>query len=182
MGKTYLPLIDGEYVETANYLDSVNPSRDTELVGKVGQISVEQAEQAMNVAKAAFKSWKKTPATDRANILRQAADLMEERRHELNAWICLEVGKIIPQADGEVSEAIDFCRYYADEIERLDKGVNYDIAGENNRYFYQPKGIAVVISPWNFPFAIATGMTVAALVTGNCTLLKPAATFFGNCC
>ena len=176
LGKTYLPLINGEYVETANYIDSLNPSRSTELVGKVGQISVEQAEQAMNAAKEAFSSWKNTSATKRASILRKAADLMEQRRHELNAWICLEVGKVIPQADGEVSEAIDFCRYYASEMERLAEGKNYDIAGENNRYFYQPKGIAVVISPWNFPFAIATGMTVAALVTGNCTLLKPAET------
>lgn len=176
LGKTYLPLISGEYVETANYLDSLNPSRSEELVGKVGQISVEQAEQAMNAAKSAFDSWKNTSATTRANILRKAADLIEQQRHELNAWICLEVGKIIPQADGEVSEAIDFCRFYADEMERLATGKNYDLAGENNRYFYQPKGIAVVISPWNFPFAIATGMTVAALVTGNCTLLKPAAT------
>jgi RHH-type proline utilization regulon transcriptional repressor/proline dehydrogenase/delta 1-pyrroline-5-carboxylate dehydrogenase len=88
----------------------------------------------------------------------------------------LEVGKIIPQADAEVSEAIDFCRYYADEMERLDQGVNLDIPGETNRYFYQPRGIALVISPWNFPMAIAVGMTVAALVTGNCTLLKPAET------
>jgi RHH-type proline utilization regulon transcriptional repressor/proline dehydrogenase/delta 1-pyrroline-5-carboxylate dehydrogenase len=176
LGKTYLPLINGEYLETPNYLDSVNPARNTELIGKVGQISVEQTEQAMKAAKEAFNSWKATSATTRANILRQAANLMEQRRHELNAWICLEVGKIIPQADGEVSEAIDFCRYYASEMERLAAGVNYDLAGENNRYFYQPKGIAVVISPWNFPFAIATGMTVAALVTGNCTLLKPAAT------
>ena len=176
LGKTYLPLIDGEYVETANYLDSLNPSRDSELVGKVGQISIEQAQRAMNAAKEAFATWKNTAAGERASILRKAGDLMEQRRHELNAWICLEVGKIIPQADGEVSEAIDFCRYYATEMERLAEGKNYDIAGENNRYFYQPKGIAVVISPWNFPFAIATGMTVAALVTGNCTLLKPAAT------
>jgi len=179
LGKTYLPLIDGEYLETANYLDSINPSRETELVGKVGQISVEQAEKAMNTAKTAFKSWKATPIRERAKILDRAADLMEQRRHELNAWICLEVGKIIPQADGEVSEAIDFCRYYAEEMRGLGSGnsaYNYDIAGENNRYFYQPKGIAVVISPWNFPFAIATGMTVAALVAGNCTLLKPAAT------
>jgi RHH-type proline utilization regulon transcriptional repressor/proline dehydrogenase/delta 1-pyrroline-5-carboxylate dehydrogenase len=75
-----------------------------------------------------------------------------------------------------VSEAIDFCRYYADEMERLDQGYNYDVAGENDRYFYQPRGIALIISPWNFPFAIATGMTVAALVAGNCALLKPAAT------
>jgi RHH-type transcriptional regulator, proline utilization regulon repressor / proline dehydrogenase / delta 1-pyrroline-5-carboxylate dehydrogenase len=176
LGKTYKPLINGEYVEADRYLHSLNPARTSELVGRVGQISVTQAEEAMEAAKAAFKSWKKTSAIERANILRRAADLMEQRRHELNAWICLEVGKIIPQADGEVSEAIDFCRYYAAEMERLESGKNYDIAGENNHYFYQPKGIAVVISPWNFPFAIATGMTVAALVTGNCTLLKPAAT------
>ncbi|MEL7520842.1 MAG: L-glutamate gamma-semialdehyde dehydrogenase, partial [Cyanobacteria bacterium J06553_1] len=176
LGKTYQPLINGEYVTAEHYLDSVNPCRTDELVGKVGQISIAQAEQAMEAAKAAFPAWEKTPASERANILRRAADLMESRRHELNAWICLEVGKIIPQADGEVSEAIDFCRYYAAEMERLELGENYDIAGENNRYFYQPKGIAVVISPWNFPMAIATGMTVAALVTGNCTLLKPAAT------
>jgi RHH-type proline utilization regulon transcriptional repressor/proline dehydrogenase/delta 1-pyrroline-5-carboxylate dehydrogenase len=176
LGKTYLPLINGEYVETSNYIDSVNPSRETEIVGKIGLISVEQAKLAMQAAKSAFISWKNTPASARAAILYKAAEVMEERRHELNAWICLEVGKILPQADAEVSEAIDFCRYYADEMLRLDKGFNYDVAGETNRYFYQPRGIAIVISPWNFPFAIATGMTVAALVTGNCTLLKPAET------
>ncbi|HHP7229234.1 MAG TPA: L-glutamate gamma-semialdehyde dehydrogenase, partial [Xenococcaceae cyanobacterium] len=176
LSKTYLPLINGTYQETNDYLDSVNPADPGQIVGKVGQISVEQAEIAMELAKAAFSKWKNTPATKRAEILRKAADLMEERRHELNAWICLEVGKIIPQADAEVSEAIDFCRYYAAEMERLAAGYNYDVAGETDRYFYQPKGIAVVISPWNFPMAIATGMTVAALVTGNCTLLKPAAT------
>ena len=176
LGKTYLPLINGEYRETSVYIESVNPSNSSQIVGKVGQIDLETAKIAVESAKSAFKQWKNTTATERANIIRKAADLMEERRHELNAWICLEVGKILPQADGEVSEAIDFCRYYADEMERLAAGYNYDVSGETDRYFYQPKGIAVVISPWNFPFAIATGMTVAALVTGNCTLLKPAAT------
>ncbi|MCW5317450.1 L-glutamate gamma-semialdehyde dehydrogenase [Nostoc sp. KVJ3] len=176
LGKTYLPLINGEYVNTAEFVDSLNPSNFSEIVGKVGLISVEQAEQAMQAAKAAFPGWRKTPAKQRADILRQAGDLMEERRAELSAWIVLEVGKPVKEADGEVSEAIDFCRYYADEIERLDKGVNYDVAGENNRYIYQPRGIVVVISPWNFPLAIACGMTVAALVSGNCTLLKPAET------
>jgi RHH-type transcriptional regulator, proline utilization regulon repressor / proline dehydrogenase / delta 1-pyrroline-5-carboxylate dehydrogenase len=101
---------------------------------------------------------------------------MELRRAELSAWIVLEVGKPVREADGEVSEAIDFCRYYADEMERLDQGFSYDVAGETNRYIYQPRGIAVVISPWNFPLGIAVGMTVAALVAGNCTLLKPAET------
>jgi RHH-type proline utilization regulon transcriptional repressor/proline dehydrogenase/delta 1-pyrroline-5-carboxylate dehydrogenase len=176
LGNTYNPLIAGEYMPTETYIDSVNPSKEVEVIGKVGLISIEQAEKAMQVAKKAFPAWKATPAKERADILRKAADIMERRRYELNAWICLEVGKIIPQADPEVSEAIDFCRYYAAEMERLDAGYNLDVAGETNRYLYQPRGIAVVISPWNFPFAIATGMTVAALVAGNCTLLKPAET------
>ncbi|NMG08518.1 L-glutamate gamma-semialdehyde dehydrogenase [Brasilonema sp. UFV-L1] len=176
LGKTYLPLINGEYVQTQQVVDSVNPSNFSEVVGKVGLLSVEQAQQAMQAAKAAFPAWRKTPVRERAGILRKAADLMEQRRAELSVWIVLEVGKPVREADAEVSEAIDFCRYYASEMERLEQGYNYDVAGETNRYVYQPRGIAVVISPWNFPLAIATGMTVAALVTGNCTLLKPAET------
>ena len=174
LGKTYLPLVNGEYVSTEVTVDSVNPSNPTEVIGKIGLLSIEQANQALQAAKAAFPSWRRTPVRQRAGVLRKAADLMEQRRAELSAWVVLEVGKALKEADSEVSEAIDFCRYYADEMERLDQGHNYDVAGENNRYIYQPRGIAVVISPWNFPIAIATGMAVAALVAGNCTLLKPA--------
>jgi RHH-type proline utilization regulon transcriptional repressor/proline dehydrogenase/delta 1-pyrroline-5-carboxylate dehydrogenase len=174
LGKTYLPLINGEYQSTEQTVDSINPCNPNEVIGKIGLISVEQAEQALQAAKAAFPAWRKTPVRQRAGVLRKAADLMEKRRAELSAWVSLEVGKALREADAEVSEAIDFCRYYADEMERLDQGHNYDVAGENNRYIYQPRGIALVISPWNFPLAISTGMAVAALVAGNCTLLKPA--------
>ncbi|MBF2064181.1 MAG: L-glutamate gamma-semialdehyde dehydrogenase [Calothrix sp. C42_A2020_038] len=176
LGKTYLPLINGEYVQTEDFVNSVNPSNKSEVVGKIGLASVEQAEAAMKAASNAFKMWRKTPVSERAKVLRKAADLMENRRPELSAWIVLEVGKPVREADAEVSEAIDFCRYYDLEMERLDKGVNYDIAGETNRYIYQPRGVAVVISPWNFPLAIAAGMTVAALIAGNSTILKPAET------
>ncbi|RMF26392.1 MAG: L-glutamate gamma-semialdehyde dehydrogenase [Cyanobacteria bacterium J083] len=174
LGKTYLPLINGEYVETERYIKSVNPARYQEVIGKVGLIDLEQAKIALRGAKKAFLNWKNTSVSERIKIIRQAADIIESRRHELNAWICLEVGKILPEADAEVSEAIDFCRYYGEEMARLDQGYDYDRAGETNHYFYQPKGIAVIISPWNFPLAIALGMTVAALVAGNCALLKPA--------
>ncbi|MBD0269492.1 MAG: L-glutamate gamma-semialdehyde dehydrogenase [Cyanobacteria bacterium Co-bin8] len=174
LGQRYAPLIDGERVNTEAHFESVNPSNPEELVGKVGLASQEQADRAIAAAKAAFPAWQATPAKERAAILRRAADLMEARRHELNAWIVLEVGKPLREADPEVSEAIDFFRYYADEMERLDRGVAYDYPGETNRYRYFPRGTVVVISPWNFPLAIATGMTVAALVTGNCALLKPA--------
>ena len=176
LGQSYWPLVNGESVQTEKTLQSVNPSDPSEIVGTVGQVTIEQAEAAIASAKTAFKTWKKTPATERAHILRRAADLLEQRRHELNAWMVFEGGKPLHQADAEVSEAADFCRYYAAEMERLDAEINYDVAGECDRYFYQPKGIVLVVSPWNFPLAIPTGMTVAALVTGNCALLKPAAT------
>lgn len=174
LGQTYLPLINGEWVQTVNYSTSENPCRPSEIIGQVGQITIEQAEQAVTAAKAAFWGWKNTPATQRAAIIRKAGAIMTQRRAELTAWVVLEVGKPMREADAEVSEAIDFCTYYASEMERLDSGFNFDVAGESDRYHYQPKGLALVISPWNFPIAIPTGMMVAALVAGNCTLLKPA--------
>ncbi len=175
LGRTYWPLVNGEFVQAETTISSVNPCNPTEVVGTIGQLSIEQAEEAISAAKAAFDGWKRTPAEERAAIIRKAADLLETRRHELNAWMVFEGGKPLHQADAEVSEAADFCRYYAAEMERLDKEVVYDVAGETDRYFYRPKGIVLVISPWNFPLAIPMGLTVAALVTGNCALLKPAA-------
>ncbi|PZO59571.1 MAG: L-glutamate gamma-semialdehyde dehydrogenase [Phormidesmis priestleyi] len=175
LGKTYWPLINGESVETAAKIASVNPCNPAETVGTIGQIEISQADEAVAAAKAAFATWKKTPAKERAAIIRRAGKLLEQRRHELNAWMVFEGGKPLQQADAEVSEAADFCEYYAAEMERLDADIIYDVAGETDRYRYRPKGLVLVISPWNFPLAIPTGMTVAALVTGNCVMLKPAA-------
>ena len=174
LGQSYQPWINGEFVSTQATAQSLNPSNPEEVVGTVGLISIEQADEAVATAKAAFSAWRQTPVAERAGILRKAAELMEQRRHELNAWMVLEVGKPLRECDGEVSEAIDFCRYYASEMERLQEETVYDIPGETNRYHYQPRGISLIISPWNFPLAIPTGMTVASLVAGNCTLLKPA--------
>lgn len=174
LGKTYFPLINGEYINTRETVTSVNPSNPSEIIGEIGLLSQEQADQAIAAAKAAFAGWKQTPASQRAAIIRQAGKIITRRRAELSAWMMLEVGKPLRECDGEVSEAIDFCQYYADEMERLEPGHHYDVAGETNRYHYQPRGISLIISPWNFPLAIPTGMTVASLVAGNCTLLKPA--------
>ncbi|OUC15879.1 MAG: 1-pyrroline-5-carboxylate dehydrogenase [Alkalinema sp. CACIAM 70d] len=175
LGQTYGPLINGRSMTTETTLPSVNPSQPSQIVGTVGQINLDQAEEAITAAKTAFATWKRTPVKERVAIIRKVADLLEVRRHELNAWMVYEAGKPLRQADGEVSEAVDFCRYYSAEMERLAQELSYDVAGETDRYFYQPKGLVLVISPWNFPLAIPTGMTIAALVTGNCALLKPAA-------
>jgi RHH-type transcriptional regulator, proline utilization regulon repressor / proline dehydrogenase / delta 1-pyrroline-5-carboxylate dehydrogenase len=176
LGKSYWPLINGESIITETKITSLNPSKTDEVVGYVGQIDLVQADAAIAAAKAAFVRWRVMPVWERTVIIRRIADRLEQDRHELNAWMVLEGGKPLSQADSEVSEAADFCRYYAAEMERLDQGVVYDVAGETDRYRYHAKGIVLVISPWNFPLAIPVGMTIAALVTGNCVLLKPAAT------
>ncbi len=174
LGKTYFPVINGKTLTTESFADSLNPSNSTEIVGKIGLATLEQAEQAIAAAKQAFKSWKLQTATDRANILRRAAEIMETRRAELSAWVVLEVGKPVREADAEVSEAIDFCRYYAKEIERIAQPQIRNLPGEDNTYIYQPRGVVLVISPWNFPLAIALGMSAGALAAGNTVILKPA--------
>lgn len=174
LGQTYWPLINGDRMPTTETTESLNPSNPAEVIGVVGSMTIEQAERAVQAAKAAFPGWKQTPAQERAAILQRAAAIMEQRRQELATWMVLEVGKPLRECDGEVSEAIDFLRYYAEEAVRLAAGYDRDLPGETNRYHYQPRGIALVISPWNFPLAIPTGMTIAALAAGNCALLKPA--------
>jgi RHH-type proline utilization regulon transcriptional repressor/proline dehydrogenase/delta 1-pyrroline-5-carboxylate dehydrogenase len=103
------------------------------------------------------------------------ADLMRHKRAFLSALIIREVGKPWRDADADVAEAIDFCQYYALEMLRLGTPrLTEKVMGEENLYFYQPRGVTVVISPWNFPLAITCGMAVAALVAGNTVVLKPA--------
>jgi 1-pyrroline-5-carboxylate dehydrogenase len=99
---------------------------------------------------------------------------MKRRRFELLAWEAYEGGKPWAEADAQVAEAIDFLEYYAREMLRLKDGVEiYAIPGEESRYSYQPMGVGVVIAPWNFPTAILTGMSSAAIVTGNTVVMKP---------
>jgi len=111
----------------------------------------------------------------RANVLLTAADAMRERRDAISAELIAESGKTWREADADVCEAIDFCDYYARcaadlfTTRRLGRFI-----GELDQTTYEPRGVALVISPWNFPLAIAMGMTAAALVTGNPTILKPA--------
>jgi RHH-type proline utilization regulon transcriptional repressor/proline dehydrogenase/delta 1-pyrroline-5-carboxylate dehydrogenase len=173
-GRSYPPVIDNQPVPCERWLDSVNPSHVKELVGRGGMATVAQANAAVASALKAFDGWRDTPVEERAAFLRRVAEGFRKRRWELSARIVYEVGKPWREADADVAEAIDFCEYYAAEMLTLDRPQHRDVPGEGNAYFYEPRGVAVVIAPWNFPLAILTGMTAAALVTGNTVVMKPA--------
>jgi RHH-type proline utilization regulon transcriptional repressor/proline dehydrogenase/delta 1-pyrroline-5-carboxylate dehydrogenase len=174
LGRTYPPVIGGEAVATEGLIDSLNPSHVRQVVGRCGRASVAQAERAIAVAKGAFPAWRDTEPAKRAEYLFHAADVMRRRRYELAAWEVYECGKPWREADADVAEAIDYCDYYGREMLRLAEPRHMDVPGEENVYFYDPRGITVVIAPWNFPLAILCGMTTAALVTGNPVIMKPA--------
>ena len=173
-GWQYPLIVNGQEIATPSWLDSNNPSNWQQIVGKCASARRADAEAAVAEAREAFPAWRDTPAVERADFLRRTAAIMRRRRFELSAWEVFECGKPWREADADVAEAIDFCEYYAAEMIRLSHPIKHDVPGEDNAYFYEPRGVAVIIAPWNFPLAILCGMTSAALVTGNPAIMKPA--------
>jgi 1-pyrroline-5-carboxylate dehydrogenase len=151
-GREYPMYVGGEKVFTTAKMMSTNPSHPSQVIGVFQAANAEHANQAVLAANKAFESWKRVPAEKRAECLFRAARLIRERKFEISALICHEVGKSWAEADGDTAETIDFLEYYM---------------------VYIPLGAGAAIPPWNFPAAIATGMTAAALVTGNTVILKP---------
>ena len=174
-GRDYPLWTGGKEVKTKKWIESVNPSSPNENVGRVPVAGRKEAEQAVAVAAEFFPEWQRGAANKRAAILFRAASIMRQRRLELAAWEVFEVGKGWREADADVAEAIDYLEYYGREVLRLSAPrVTQRLPGESNVYLYEPRGVAAVIAPWNFPLAILAGMTAAALVTGNCVVMKPA--------
>ncbi|MGA2764216.1 MAG: proline dehydrogenase family protein [Spirochaetia bacterium] len=132
-------------------------------------------EKAVDTAQKAWPGWRDKPVEDRAAVLLKLADLLERDRFDCAALQCLEVGKPIREADADVAEAIDMCRYYA-RMARTELGARRrsEVTGEDNLQWYEGRGVAAVIAPWNFPLAILCGMATAALVSGNAVIMKPA--------
>jgi RHH-type transcriptional regulator, proline utilization regulon repressor / proline dehydrogenase / delta 1-pyrroline-5-carboxylate dehydrogenase len=174
LGEEYPLVIHGKLVETRNKITSRNPSHKKQVVGTLAAATRDNAIQAVDSAKRAFKSWSRTDPDVRAEYLEVVASEMRGRRYELAAWQVYECGKPWAEADADVAEAIDFCMYYADQMRQLSRPLACDVAGEENGYFYRPRGVTVIIAPWNFPLAILTGMTAAAIVAGNTAIMKPA--------
>jgi 1-pyrroline-5-carboxylate dehydrogenase len=173
-GREYQLRIDGQWIATGDKLVSVNPSNPQETVGVHHRATKELANQAVDNAYAFFSEWSRTPARERIRMLLDAARILRRRKLEFDAWLVYEAGKTWPEAEADVSEAIDFCEYYAREAQRLAGPQDVvQLPGEKDEMVYIPLGVGVVIPPWNFPLAILVGMTVAALVTGNTVVLKP---------
>ncbi|MFW6178215.1 MAG: L-glutamate gamma-semialdehyde dehydrogenase, partial [Desulfohalobiaceae bacterium] len=174
MGGVYPLYINGEQVFTQEKLPSVNPAQPKEIIGQVCQAGTREADLAIQAAKQAFPAWRDLSAAERANYLFRASDIARRNIYKLSAWQILETGKQWAQAHADVGEAIDFMEYYARDMIRLGSPRRMgNLPGELNQYFYEPKGLAAVFAPWNFPLAISCGMTSAAMVTGNCVIYKP---------
>ncbi|WP_050179859.1 L-glutamate gamma-semialdehyde dehydrogenase [Domibacillus robiginosus] len=177
LGRHYPLIIGGEQVTTENKIVSYNPADKGEVIGSVSKADQALAEKAMQAASEAFQTWKKTAPEIRADVLFKAAAIVRRRRHEFSALLTKEAGKPWREADIDTAEAIDFMEYYGRQMLELKNGAPVlSRPGEYNRYSYIPLGVGIVISPWNFPFAIMAGTTVASIVTGNTVLLKPAST------
>jgi RHH-type proline utilization regulon transcriptional repressor/proline dehydrogenase/delta 1-pyrroline-5-carboxylate dehydrogenase len=174
LGEDYGLVIGGKTILNRPMLASYNPSHKSQVVGRVALATVDDAVAAIDTARRAFPEWSKVDVNYRAEYLELMAREMRQRRFELAAWQVYEVGKPWAEADADVAEAIDFCQYYAGQMRQLADPQPWDLPGEENRYFYRPRGVAVVIAPWNFPLAILTGMTAAAMVAGNTVVMKPA--------
>jgi RHH-type proline utilization regulon transcriptional repressor/proline dehydrogenase/delta 1-pyrroline-5-carboxylate dehydrogenase len=175
LGKKYPITIDGNRIWTETTIPSVNPTTPDEVVGHVAMAGIPEAERAVKAAREAFNFWSFTPTEKRAQLLERAAAIMDARRYELCALEVFEVGKAWAEADGDIREAIDFLLFYAHQMRRLGRPrLTQNVLGEESYQHYWPRGVTLVIAPWNFPIAILSGMVSAALVSGNTVIMKPA--------
>jgi len=174
-GREYPMWIAGKKVVTAGKRQSTNPSRPSQVIGIFQDASREQAAEAVEAANKYFETWRKVPAEQRAEYLFKTAKIVRERKFELSALVCYEVGKSWAEADGDIAETIDFCEFYGREMLRLAEPQKLTpMRGERNYLKYIPLGVGAIIPPWNFPGAIMAGLVVSSLVTGNTVVLKPA--------
>jgi RHH-type proline utilization regulon transcriptional repressor/proline dehydrogenase/delta 1-pyrroline-5-carboxylate dehydrogenase len=175
LGQKYPIVIDGQKIWTGSLINSINPSSPKQVVGAVAEAGIPEAEAAIAAARKAFDHWCRVSVEHRAELLERVASIMDRRRFELSALEVFEVGKPWAEADGDIREAIDFLLFYAQQMRlRGLPRLTQHVPGEESYQHYWPRGVTLVIAPWNFPMAILTGMVSAALVTGNTVIMKPA--------
>jgi RHH-type proline utilization regulon transcriptional repressor/proline dehydrogenase/delta 1-pyrroline-5-carboxylate dehydrogenase len=174
LGKRYPLIINNKSVSTTDWLPSLNPANQKEIIGYAAQGSIVEADSALAAARTAQPKWARISAAERAAILEKVATLMQRDKADLCALEILEAGKSWPEADADVAEAIDFCNFYASVMRDMGNPKRTQaVAGETNVQQWWARGVGVIIAPWNFPLAILTGMASAAIVAGNAVIIKP---------
>ncbi|MGC8497039.1 MAG: aldehyde dehydrogenase family protein [Thermoplasmata archaeon] len=177
LGKDYPIIINGKEIFCHDKFEDRSPGNISLVLGTFQKASKKDVLEAINAAKKAFDTWKFRDYKDRAGIFLKAADIMSSKKYEFAALMSLENGKNRLEAIADVDEAIDFMRYYSEELLK-NKGYIVKTPGafsnEDTKSILKPYGVWGVIAPFNFPMAITTGMTTGALITGNTAILKPA--------
>lgn len=173
LGAFYPLLLSGETENKAQVICSINPANPNQIIGEVACVDKKLAEQAVWAAKQAQTDWANHSMEYRADVLFRSAERLRQQRDRFAALEIMEAGKTWQEADANITEAIDFLQFYGQQAIRLNRTGASNHAGETNDHLYRPKGIGLVIPPWNFPLAILTGMVSATLVTGNTAILKP---------
>ena len=176
LGEVHPIVINGKPVKAGKTFTDFNPANRKDLVGKFQTGSREHVRKAISAAKHAAPFWQELGWPARVNFLRKAAELMTKNQFELAALLTLEVGKNRTEAIAEVSESVDLILYYCQQFE-AHRGfeISMSSAGaERTKSVMKPYGVFGVVSPFNFPLALATGMSAAALVAGNTVVFKPA--------
>ena len=175
LGRTYPLVIGGTEVDRGETFASLNPARPAEVIGHHAAATLDDVDAAIAAAGEAFADWSQTHAEERAALLFDVADRIVERRRDFAALLTLEVGKIREEADGEIAEVADVLRWYAQQMLDLDRPRPLlPVDGEQTSLVYVPLGVGAIVSPWNFPLSLTTGMMSAALVAGNTVVVKPA--------
>ncbi len=177
LGSRFEMYINGEkWASTGEEMSHLSPVDTRILVSYFPRGTRDDAKSAVDAARDAFPKWSAQPYKERIRLLRKAADLIVERRFELSAWMAFEVGKNRAESLAEVNESAELIRYYCEQMKES-KGFTRPLespgAGQETASVLRPYGIWSVIAPWNFPLALATGMTAGALVAGNTIVFKP---------
>lgn len=176
-GRNHPLYVGGKAVATEEAFEDRSPGDRDRLLGRFPRGGRAESAQAVEAAQAAFPAWARTDWRERVRIFRRAADLLAREKFELAALMCHENGKNRLEAMADVDEAVDFCRWYGAQLETnegFDRELGRAVPEERTRSVLKPYGVWAVISPFNFPLAIACGMTVGAVITGNTAVLKPA--------
>ncbi|USS94023.1 aldehyde dehydrogenase family protein (plasmid) [Fructilactobacillus ixorae] len=175
MGQKIPFVINGKKIYKDETKDSVNPADKKEVVGKLSLATQSDIDQAIKSCQQAFADWKFVSVSKRNEIAENLVKLIQQNRYELIAWIVTESGKNISEADGEISELVDFIHSYMIGADELKSGLDYLIPSsvEDREARYLPLGVGVAIAPWNFPASILGGMVMGPVLAGNAMLMKP---------